>query len=340
MGLLTYLRANFTALGVAMLLGTPLPCARICVAMPSNRYSVIARAIASPHLDRLQTPLNEIRAISPYCVLARFFIADQRQRVRMSTLIVSPKLARTNNAENSRSNTQCNFRNVADSRARATIIMLPGLGMPKKSMMPYANYFAQFGIRSVIVNLQGQGTSSGNTLGILTKDAQDLRVLLRTMRSQRLLSSRLGLLGLSYGAAAALDFAACATGIRLVVSVAPFARTSDGIRQFVEMFDPQLKPYVTGSGWPIILSRVSRITGVNLSASDPLNHVSSIHAFVLYIGGAKDPIGAPATLWELASRTQRHAINIESNANHIEVTSNWRYVTSISLPYVQKYLIN
>ena len=340
MGLLTHLRANYTALGMVMLLGTLLLHTRTCVAVPSNQYGIIARAIASPHLDRLQTPLNEIRAISPYCVLARFFTADQRQRVRMSTLIVSPKLARTNNAENSRSNTQCNFRNVADSRARATIIMLPGLGMPKKSMVPYANYFAQLGIRSVIVDLQGQGASSGNTLGILTKDVQDLRSLLRTMRSQRLLSSRLGLLGLSYGAAASLDFAACATGIRLVISVAPFARTSDGIRQFVEMFDPQLKPYVTGSGWPIILSRVSRITGVNLSASDPLNHVSSIHAFVLYIGGAKDPIGAPATLRELASRTRRNAISIESEANHIEVTSNWRYVTNVSLPYVQKYLIN
>src|SRR5699024_8427436 len=97
---------------------------------------------------------------------------------------------------------------LAVCRATGTVILLPGWGETKETLLGYALDFANHGYRVVLVDLRGQGQSSGNyvTYGLI--EHRDISQLVTALYQRKLVAGKLALVGISEGATIALDTAA------------------------------------------------------------------------------------------------------------------------------------
>ncbi len=104
-----------------------------------------------------------------------------------------------------------------------TVIMLPGFGLDKDSLLPWALFFADRGWRVVLVDLRGQGRSQAPYLTWGIRDRNDLHRLVRALERRHILVKPWLYFGVSYGAGVALMAAAGAPGPDGVIAVAPWA---------------------------------------------------------------------------------------------------------------------
>lgn len=305
--------------------------------IPRSAVRVIAETILHPPRLGHGVPIKVLRKLSPYCLMP-IEVAVGLRKIKLSILIVSPITRLTDNKLID-AHTNCSIRSIANNPTHATILLLPGIGMPKSALLPYANYYASHGVRSILIDLQGQGDSGGRTIGLLKMDVSDLRNLIGQMESNHLISGNCGVLGLSYGAAVALDLAAFEPKITLVISVAPFSQVGEALKKFIASYDSELTRNVSVNEWSQILNRVSALAGVKLASWSPWRTVGLIKAFVFYIGGERDPISPPNTIRRLAKLTTRKNFIIVSNKGHSGITSDWQLVTRASDKYVKRYLL-
>ena len=107
--------------------------------------------------------------------------------------------------------------------ARATVFVLHGIRDSKESMRGWGRMLAARGYRAVLVDLRGHGRSTGDALTYGVHDARDLAGALDALEARRLLVGPVGVMGNSYGAATAVQWAGRDERVRAVVAVAPFA---------------------------------------------------------------------------------------------------------------------
>ncbi|MCA9267245.1 MAG: alpha/beta fold hydrolase [Planctomycetales bacterium] len=106
---------------------------------------------------------------------------------------------------------------------RGTIIVLHGMGARSAWMHGTATNLARHGYRAVLVDLRGHGASSGKLLTYGLQESRDISQVIDALAERRLLSGRLGVYGISYGAATAIHLAAVDRRVEAVVAVAPFS---------------------------------------------------------------------------------------------------------------------
>lgn len=300
--------------------------------------TAIAEAIIHPPRLGHNVPIEVLRKLSPYCLMPLNAYVGLR-KIRLSALVVNPAAnVKKTGVANTRAT--CSIRDIANVPTSATMVMLPGIEMPKSALLPYANFFATLGVRCILIDLRGQGSSGGKNIGLLVKDVSDMRSLISQLRAKRLISGNLGLFGLSYGAAVALDLAAYEPKIALVISVAPFSRTAEAMKKFISNYDPKLLRNVDAEEWEEVVNRVNALVDLDLAKGNPIRRVGFIKAFVFYIGGANDSISPPQAIIKLAGLTPERSILIAQNRDHLGITSDWQLVTSASDQYVEQYLLH
>lgn len=86
---------------------------------------------------------------------------------------------------------------------------------------------AEDGFRAVLVDLRGHGRSTGEVLTFSQQEARDLVQVVDHLDERGLLAGKLGVYGLSYGAATAIQFAGLDPRVECVVAVAPFSAMRD-----------------------------------------------------------------------------------------------------------------
>lgn len=111
------------------------------------------------------------------------------------------------------------------ARANATVFVLHGIRATKTDadMRRWAEMLAASGFRVVLVDLRGHGRSTGDTLSYGVFESRDLTQALDALEARDLRIGSVGVMGISYGAAAAIQWAARDARVRAVVAVAPFA---------------------------------------------------------------------------------------------------------------------
>src|SRR5262249_9230684 len=91
--------------------------------------------------------------------------------------------------------------------SRATVLVLHGIRDRKESMLGWGRGLAEIGYRAVLVDGRGHGRSSGDFLTYGVVEARDLSRVLDALEARGLVAGRVGAMGVSYGAATAVEWA-------------------------------------------------------------------------------------------------------------------------------------
>jgi len=174
----------------------------------------------------------------------------------------------------------------------ATIIVLHGYSMMKESMAPWGFLLAQAGFRVIALDLRGHGQSTGKQIGFGKFETKDLSQALDYLKAQGLCDDKVGVLGLSYGATLALNWAAQEPRVQTVVAIAPYNQPEEAIARFADMAGAQLPRSLVRSATDAAAVKLD-LNWKELSGESGLRHLDRP---VLLIGGEKDPITPPADL--------------------------------------------
>jgi len=166
-------------------------------------------------------------------------------------------------------------------RVRATVFVLHGVRANKKSMRGWGRMLAAAGFRAVLVDLRGHGRSTGDWLSYGVVESRDLAQALDALDASGLRIGSVGVMGISYGAATAIEWAGNDRRIRAVVAVAPFA----SLRAVVPGYAPVLLPasFVTGA-----IDLAGREGGFDPDEASPVVAIARTQAPVLLIHGQND----------------------------------------------------
>jgi pimeloyl-ACP methyl ester carboxylesterase len=171
----------------------------------------------------------------------------------------------------------------AGERAPALAI-LHGWGGNAEMMLPLAGKLHAAGYALLFFDARSHGQSDGDTFASLPRFAEDLSQAVDWLQMQdEVDSSRVGAIGHSVGAGAALLLASRRNDVAAVVSLAAFAHPSGIMRRWLKH---KRIPY-----WPFgvyILSYVQRVIGYRFDDIAPCNTIRSVNCPVLLVHGTED----------------------------------------------------
>ncbi len=172
--------------------------------------------------------------------------------------------------------------------AKATIVLLHGVRMDKRSLLPMALAVSDAGYRAVLVDLRGHGESGGSFLTYGAADATDVSRLLDGLQAHGTPLGPVGVYGFSYGAAAAIDLAARDARVASVVAVSPFCSLREVIGDYRRKYLPGLLQIVPDDWFQSAVDDAGIWAGFDADGSAPQRNIEKSRADVLLIHGDAD----------------------------------------------------
>lgn len=204
----------------------------------------------------------------------------------------------------------------APCAARGTIFLLPGYAVEKEIMLPWAFVLSKAGYRTVLVDLRGQGRSTGRTFSCGKYEATDLTQVLDYLAAKTDSDREVGVLGLSFGADLALLWGARDSRVRTIVAIAAYNHPEDALNRLAREMGAPLKPAVLRKAAELAAAWLD-LNWAELSGEYALRHLA---VPVLLIGGGKDTISPPADLEALKQAAPpRSRSLVVPEANHAVV---------------------
>ena len=201
-----------------------------------------------------------------------------------------------------------------------TLVFLHGIMMTRESMLPWALYFAEKNYRVVLVDLRGHGRSTGRRIGFGTWEADDLIQVTNELERRGLLAGKLGVFGISYGAAMGLQWAARDKRVATVIAVTPYADPRAAIIGFARGFDPGGAGKLSGATFATAEARAEKIAGIHWNELSIVDAVRRMKVPVLFVHGLQDTWIVPEntqTLYESAPHGSQRVTS--SKDNHISI---------------------
>lgn len=198
--------------------------------------------------------------------------------------------------------------------ARGTIFLLHGIRDNKESMRGWATRLLQAGFRIVLVDAVGHGASPGQWLSY---GVFDTRALSQLLDRPGLTTGPIGVMGISYGAATAIEWAGREPRVTAVVAVAPF----ESLRKVVPVYLTRMLP-VAGALVPEVViqrtvDRAGRLGGYDPDEASPSRAIGQTRAPVLLLHGEHDRhIPVAHSLALRAAAGSRAELVIVSGADH------------------------
>jgi len=171
---------------------------------------------------------------------------------------------------------------------KATIVILHGILVSKEYMIHWAIYLAQKGYRTVIVDLRGHGASTGRFVTFGAVERTDMRQVLDELSRRGLVAGPVGVLGVSYGAAVGLDWAAIDPRVGSVVALEPFSDPRRAIVQFTRGYMPEQVKGITDDQFASAEDQAAHIANFRWSDADVLRAVQGLRVPVLFYHGRDD----------------------------------------------------
>lgn len=113
---------------------------------------------------------------------------------------------------------------------RPTVVLLHGYGQTRDSLLPQAELVVNAGFNALIVDFRGHGTSAGEVAALGTLDANDVLGAMDYLNTRSDVdNSRIGLQGVSMGAAAGVIAAAQDLRVRGVIAEEPVSSLHDAV---------------------------------------------------------------------------------------------------------------
>jgi pimeloyl-ACP methyl ester carboxylesterase len=170
---------------------------------------------------------------------------------------------------------------------RGTIVVLHGVRLDKRSMLPLGSALARAGYRAVLVDLRGHGRSTGDFLTYGVVESHDVSEVLDALSLREKLGP-VGVHGFSYGAATAIELAADDPRVSAVVSVAAFASLRHVVRDYVRWQVPSLSPVVSEAWLDFGIDLGARVAAFDPDRAAPARAVAHTHAALLLMHGTGD----------------------------------------------------
>lgn len=171
----------------------------------------------------------------------------------------------------------------ADAGSPALVVM-HGWGGNAEMMLPLAGPLHAAGYSLLLLDARCHGQSDGDSFASLPRFAEDVDAGLRWLAVQGEVDPlRLGIVGHSVGAGAALLAASRRCDVRAVVSLAAFAHPAAMMRRWLASMHI---PF-----WPLgayILAYVQRVIGHRFDAIAPCNTIARVACPVLIVHGLAD----------------------------------------------------
>jgi len=204
----------------------------------------------------------------------------------------------------------------------ATVIVLHGIATDMESMLrvdiPQAALAEN--LRVVLVEPRGHGLSSGDRITFGVRETPDLVRVVDALSERHLVTGQLGVYGLSYGAALALQLAGRDPRVRGVVAVAPFRSLRAVVPSFIAAAAPLAG--VLLPRWYIddVITRAGRSGGFDPDAASPQVAMARIEVPVLLVHGREDAHIPPSHSQALRDAGGEHVeLRFVEGADHFTV---------------------
>ena len=205
---------------------------------------------------------------------------------------------------------------IPNKNSAATVVLLHGLGTNRSDMAPKAPFIYHAGYNILLFDFRGHGDSKGKFTTLGYHEVKDLLGAIKYLATRKELdNSKIGVFGISMGAAVGINAASIEHKIKAVVTDSSFADANDTIAKYASVFYHMPKyPLVPIVRW---LSEIR--TGCKYSDIDPVKHVDKISPGALFlIHGEIDeriPASESRKLFEKANEPKE--IWIVSGAGHV-----------------------
>lgn len=214
-----------------------------------------------------------------------------------------------------------------------TVVLIHGWSTDRTSTLPWAAYLANSGYTVVLPDLRSHGLSEDAPVGYGVREAQDLRALLTTLRSERKLREPLHLMGVSYGAVTAIHLGALlGDEVDTVVALAPYVDAATAIHGFVgnlrdtparSLRGRAIRAYARqrydDARVDLAIERASRRLDMDLRQVGIMAPLRAAHPCTVLIQGARDQFFDPAQLREVAQRTDTQLLEL-GGEDHVSLS--------------------
>jgi len=181
------------------------------------------------------------------------------------------------------------------SRPRGTVVLLHGYGLDQDSMVPWALLLGEAGWRCVLVDLRGHGASDGNRIHYGLRESEDLTALMNELTRRDQAAWPAAVLGVSYGAAVALRWAADDARVHPVIAITPYARLGDA----AEGLRGEYADWVPSGLLRRATDALPTLLGAAPGGLDPLTWMLASPREALFVSASGDRVAPPAAVRDL-----------------------------------------
>jgi pimeloyl-ACP methyl ester carboxylesterase len=174
---------------------------------------------------------------------------------------------------------------AAPDDIRGTIFLLHGYGLDKEAMMPWGLVLAKAGYRIVLVDLRGNGHSTGDNIYFGGIERTDLVQCLDALRQQNVCQEPVGALGISYGAVLALQWAAIDPRVQSVVAISPYPDPEAAVNRYLKTFAPDLTAQTGREAAALVASRLVEFPNLDTETA-----IRQTKHPVLFVRGENDEV--------------------------------------------------
>ncbi len=198
---------------------------------------------------------------------------------------------------------------------RGTIFLLHGYGSDKNFMLGWGLALAQAGYRTVLVDLRGHGHSTGGRIYFGGIERTDMVQCLDSLMRRRVCRGPVGVLGISYGAVLALQWAAIDPRVESVTAISPYADPGTAVEAFLKAKAPLMPRSID--------RKVAGIIMGDLAARWPdLTTKGAVHRIarpILFVRGERDKLCDEEFMSHLQQAAPRGSgAIVVSLANHLD----------------------
>jgi pimeloyl-ACP methyl ester carboxylesterase len=172
--------------------------------------------------------------------------------------------------------------------SKGTLLFVHGYLQDKRLLTPWALRLAEEGYRCVVVDLRGHGSSTGRHISFGAFEARDLSAVIDDLGARGWDVSRVGLLGVSYGASVALLTAGRDPRIGAVVAFEPFASAERAVPELMRSVFAAQARGISDRQFAAAHLKQARIAGFDWSEADIPAALASTRAPVLFLHGEAD----------------------------------------------------
>jgi pimeloyl-ACP methyl ester carboxylesterase len=182
---------------------------------------------------------------------------------------------------------------------RGTVVLLHGIRMDKRSLLPMGVALLDAGFRVVLVDLRGHGDSTGQYLTYGSREAADVQAVLASLAAVTPLGP-LGAYGFSYGGAVALSLAALEPDVKAVVAVSTFSTLRAVVGDYRRKYLPGPLQLIPDAWFQGAVDDAAGLAGFDPDLQSPVRAVERSSERLLFIHGDADTQVPPQHSLELA----------------------------------------